>query len=56
MTNILSWLQAQLAALIPTVKALVANSSQPARTTLTSAIILLGVAWLILQILGALKK
>ena len=56
MNGILNWLQTQAAALVPTVKAIIGNSPQPARTTLVSTIILIGIGWLILKIIGAVKK
>ena len=56
MTGVLSWAQTQLTALVPTLNAIRANGSYPMRTGLVSVIILIGIGWLILKIIGAVKK
>lgn len=56
LTTVLTTIKSQLAALMPTIKAIIANSPMPARTTLISTIVLIGIVWLIFKIIGAVKK
>ena len=56
LTTVLDSAKSQLAALMPTIKAIAANSPAPARTTLISTVVLIGIGWLIFKIIGKAKK
>ena len=52
LTTVLATVKSQLAALVPTIHAIIANSPQPARTTLISTVVLIGIAWALVKIIG----
>ena len=56
LNTILTAAKTQLAALVPTVKAIVTNGPAPARTTLISTVVLIGIGWVIFKIIGAVRK
>ena len=56
LNTVLEAVKSQLAALMPTIKAVITNSNEPARTTLISTVVLIGIAWVIFKIIGAVKK
>jgi hypothetical protein len=56
LTTILAAAKTQLAALMPTVKAIMTNGPAPARTTLISTVVLIGIGWVVVKIIGAVKK
>jgi hypothetical protein len=56
LTTILTAAKTQLAALLPTIKAIATNSPAPARTTLISTVVLIGIGWVVFKWIGALKK